>query len=66
MTIPKRPISRAPRRPDTQVVVIRLQRDEVKQADEYSAQEDRSRASFIRQMFQLGVKSYEHEKGFSR
>jgi len=62
----KTPISRAPHRPDTQTVVIRLQPEEVSLADEYAQQEDRSRASFIRLMYLRGVEEFERQRGIAR
>lgn len=57
---------RAPHKPDTQTVVIRLHPEEVSMADEYALQDARSRASFIRLMFLRGVAEFERQHGIER
>lgn len=66
MNTAKTSAPRAPNRPDTQTVVIRLHPEEVSLADEYAHKDARSRASFIRLMFLRGVEEFERQRGIAR
>lgn len=61
MAQPHHPAARAPRTLKTRTVVVRLTDAEIALADQYAAEEARSRASFIRLMFLRGIAEYERE-----
>lgn len=58
---PRYPRGRAPRRQDTQRIVVQLLQSEVLVADQYAIDLVSSRSSFVRKMYLLGLHEYKKQ-----
>lgn len=60
------PPGRVPRAAQSRPLVIRLSMDEIAKAEQYAADEMRSRAAFLRLMILRGLQEYELQHGIKR